>query len=123
MESGGGGLSGDVNTDCSEAVVCSRPEVDAQPLAEHEESAETKFVAPAVLFACRAALLRGSTTSRAAFEKYSSAVDPALAKALEVVGSYNCEVDLFTYNHYINVPLQYFSLSSCSPKVIVLVCV
>lgn len=45
-----------------------------------------------ILAACRAALIKTPAASRNALARHRSSIDPALAKALEVVGSYTCKV-------------------------------
>jgi 2-keto-4-pentenoate hydratase len=42
--------------------------------------------------ACRSALVKSPAASRAALAKHHASIDPALAKALEVVGGYTNEV-------------------------------
>jgi len=49
-------------------------------------------VAPSVLLACRAALVRGPAACRAALEKYQSSVDSQLEKILKDIGGYECKV-------------------------------
>jgi|AntRauTorckE5430_2_1112549.scaffolds.fasta_scaffold94550_1 hypothetical protein len=48
--------------------------------------------AMSILRACRAALVESPAASRAALARYRARIDPALARALEVVASYKIEV-------------------------------
>jgi len=48
--------------------------------------------AVAVLAACRSALVRSPAACRAALGKHRASTNPALANALEIVGSYDIEV-------------------------------
>ena len=51
-------------------------------------------VPASVLSACRAAAVDSPAASRAVLAKYRSIVNPSLAKTLEHVGGYDCEVAL-----------------------------
>ena len=55
--------------------------------------AGTKTVKPAVLTACRSALVRSPAASRIALTRHGTSIDSTLKKALEVVGGYNIEVN------------------------------
>lgn len=58
------------------------------------EGLQTRAVTPAVLTACRSALVRSPAASRLALDKHQASIDPdlAIAKALGIVGSYDIEV-------------------------------
>jgi hypothetical protein len=69
----------------------------AEPLAEEVLAVRAELKAAGILAACRAALRGSPVAARNALARHRSSIDPALAKALEVVGSYALEVNLATY--------------------------
>jgi len=76
------------------ALIPKGAEPSAPSLTEVEGLAEStlKTVPPAVLTACRSALVQSPAASRNALDKHLKSIDPDLAKALEIVGGYAIEV-------------------------------
>jgi hypothetical protein len=77
------------------------------PLSSNSEgagSAETTTVTPAVLTACRSAVVRSPATSRAALDKHRESIDPDLATVLEIVGGYAIEVFIPRLNPSLCLP-------------------
>lgn len=89
------GKSG-TNAKVNGALISTGAELSVPSLNEVESLAEpyttSRAVTPAVLTACRSALVRSPTASRAALGKHRASIDPELAKVLGVVGGYALEV-------------------------------
>jgi len=74
------------------ALISKGAEPSVPSLTEVEGLVFNRDVPPAVLTACRSALVRSPAASRVALDKHRASIDPDLAKALEIVGGYDFEV-------------------------------
>jgi hypothetical protein len=64
----------------------------AQSSATNGGSPEVLIASPAILAACREALVESPAAARAALSKFRTSINPALAEVLEVVGGYVLQV-------------------------------
>jgi hypothetical protein len=96
------------NTEDTEMIVVpSSSNAGAQSSKTEEWTIESQISVAEVLIACRAALARSPAASRTALSKHRASIDPALARTMEIVGSYTLEVLVPRQNgFFINYPLN-----------------
>ena len=81
-----------LNSEDTKNIASLSSSADAQSFTQDEGTFEAEASAAEVLSGCRAALVSGPSTSRAALAKHRASIEPALAKTMEIAGSYTLEV-------------------------------